>query len=52
MSSWMHLRDDCSHMISGIKPKGFAQPKENSGKSRGDSSNQGRITSHTGKYGF
>jgi hypothetical protein len=52
VSSRMHLRDYCSHMISGIKPKGSAQPKENSGKSRGDSSNQGRIASQTGKYGF
>jgi hypothetical protein len=22
VSSWMHLRDDCSHVISEIKPKG------------------------------
>jgi hypothetical protein len=52
VSSRMHLRDDCSHVISEIKPKGSAQPKENSGKSRGDNSNQGRVASQTGKYGF
>jgi hypothetical protein len=48
----MHLRDDCSHVISEIRPKGSAQPKENSGKSRGDNSNQGRVASQTEKYGF
>jgi hypothetical protein len=52
MYSHMHLRDDCSHVINEIKPKGFAQPKANSGKSRGDSRKQGRVASQTGKYGF
>jgi hypothetical protein len=52
VSSWMHLRDDCSHVISEIRPKGSTQPKANSGKSIGDSSNQGRVASQTGKYGF
>jgi hypothetical protein len=52
MSSRMHLRDDCSHVINEIKPKGSAQPKEDSGKSRGDSNNQGKVASQTGKYGF
>jgi hypothetical protein len=52
VSSWMHLRDDYSHVISEIRPKVSAQPKENSGKSRGHSRNQGRVASHVGKYGF
>jgi hypothetical protein len=52
VSSRMHLRDDCSHVISEVKPKGFARPKANLGKSRGDSNNQGRVASQTGKYGF
>jgi hypothetical protein len=52
MSSRMHLRDDCSHVINEIRPQGFAQPMENSGKSRGDNNNQGRVASQTGKYGF
>jgi hypothetical protein len=52
MSSWIHLRDDCSHVISEIKPKGSAHPKANSGKSRGDSSNQERVASQTRKYVF
>jgi hypothetical protein len=47
MSSRMHLRDDFSHviLISEIKPKGSAQPKENSRKSRGENNNQGRVAS-------
>jgi hypothetical protein len=52
LSSRMHLRDDCSHVISEIRPKGSAQPKANSGKSRGGSNNQGRVASMTEKYGF
>jgi hypothetical protein len=52
VSSWMHLRDDCSHVITEIKPKGLAQPKENSGKSKDDNNNQGNIASWSGKYGF
>jgi hypothetical protein len=45
MSSWMHLRDDFSHVISEIKPKGSTQPKAISRKSRGDNNNQGRVAS-------
>jgi hypothetical protein len=52
MSSWMHLRDDCSHVISDIRPKGSTQPNANSVKSRGDNNNQGRVALQTGKYGF
>jgi hypothetical protein len=52
MSSQMHLRDDCSHVISDIRPKCSAQPKENSGKSKGDSSDQGTVASQTRKYVF
>jgi hypothetical protein len=52
MSSQMHLRDDCSHVINEIRPKGSTQPKANSEKSKGDSNNQGKIASQSGKYGF
>jgi hypothetical protein len=52
VSSRMHLRGYCSHVINEIRPKGSPQPKANSGKSRGDSNNQGRVASQTGKYGF
>jgi hypothetical protein len=50
--SQMHLRDDCYHVISEIKPKGSTQLKAILGKSRGDRSYQGRVASQTGKYGF
>jgi hypothetical protein len=52
VSSRMHLRDNCSHVISEITPKGSVQPKAKLGKSKGDSSNQGKIASQSGKYGF
>jgi hypothetical protein len=48
----MHLRDDFSHVISEIRPKGSTQPKENSEKSKGDNNNKGKIASESGKYGF
>jgi hypothetical protein len=48
----MHLRDDFSHVISEIKPKGSTQPKDNSEKSKGDNNNKGKIASQSGKYGF
>jgi hypothetical protein len=51
ISSRMHLRDDFSHVISEIRPKGSTQPKENSKKSKGDNKNKGKIASHSGKYG-
>jgi hypothetical protein len=52
VSSRMHLRDDCSHVISEIKPQGSRQPKANSRKSKGDSNNKEKISSQSGKYGF
>jgi hypothetical protein len=45
MSFQMHLRDDCSHVINEIRPKGSAHPKENIEKSKGDSNNNGKIAS-------
>jgi hypothetical protein len=48
----MQLRDDFSHVISDIRPKGSMQPKENSRKLKGDNNNQGKIASQSGKYGF
>jgi hypothetical protein len=52
MSSRMNLRDDLSHVISEIRPKGSAQPKANSERSKGDNNNKRRIASQSGKYGF
>jgi hypothetical protein len=49
--SWMHLRDDFSHVINEIRPKGSPRPKENSERSKGDINNKGRIASQSGKYG-
>jgi hypothetical protein len=44
-SSHMKLRDDFSHVIKKIRPKGSTQPKENSESLKGDSSNKGNIAS-------
>jgi hypothetical protein len=52
VSSRMHLRDDRSHVINDIRPNGSTWPKENSERSKGDSSNKGNISSQSGKYGF
>jgi hypothetical protein len=52
VSSHMHLKDDCSHVINEIKPQGYTQPKANSENSKGDSNNKGKIASQSGKYGF
>jgi hypothetical protein len=51
-SSRMHLKDDCSHVISEIQPQGSNQPKATSGKSKGDNSDKRRIASQSDKYGF
>jgi hypothetical protein len=35
VSSRMHLRDDCSHVINEIKPQGSTQPKAIQGIQKG-----------------
>jgi hypothetical protein len=50
--SCIHFRDECSHVMSEVKPQVSTQPKANSGKSKGDSRNKGKISSQSGKYGF
>jgi hypothetical protein len=50
--SRMHLKDDCSHVISEIQPQGSNQPRATSGKSKGDNSDKRKIASQSGKYGF
>jgi hypothetical protein len=52
VSSLMHLRDDCYHVISEINPKGSTHLKEISRKSGGDNINQGKVASQTGNYNF
>jgi hypothetical protein len=49
VSSCMHLRDDCSHVIIEIKHQGSTQTKANLGKSKGDNSDKRRIASQSGK---
>jgi hypothetical protein len=52
VSSHMHLRDDFSHVINEIMPKGSTQPKENLERSKGDRNNKENIASQSDKYGF
>jgi hypothetical protein len=52
VSFHMHWRDDCSHMINEMRPKGSTQLKANSEGLKGDNNNKGKIASQTGKYGF
>jgi hypothetical protein len=52
MSSRMHLKDDCSHVISEIQPQGSNQPQANSSKLKVDNSDKRKIASQSGKYGF
>jgi hypothetical protein len=52
MSSQMYLRDNFSHVINNIRPKGSTQPKANSKSLKGDSNKKGKIASQNGKYGF
>jgi hypothetical protein len=52
VSSQMHLRDSCSHVINDIRPKGSTQPKENSKKLKGHNNSQRKIAFQSGKYGF
>jgi hypothetical protein len=56
VSSHLHLKDDCSHVISAIHPQGshqlkaVAQDKSEMG-SKGGSSEKRKNVSHN-KYGF
>jgi hypothetical protein len=52
VSSHMHLRDDCPHVISEIKLEGSTQSKANSRNSNGDRKNKGKIASQSDKYDF
>jgi hypothetical protein len=52
VSSLIHLRDDFSHVINKIRPKGSTETQENSERSKGDNNNKGKIASESGKYGF
>jgi hypothetical protein len=52
VSSCMHLKDDCSHVINEIQPQGSNQPRATSEKSKGNNSEKRKIASQSGKYGF
>jgi hypothetical protein len=52
VSSYMHLKDVCSHVISEIKPQGSNQPKATFEKFKGDKNDRRKIASQSGKYGF
>jgi hypothetical protein len=52
VSSRMHSRDDCSHVINDIRHKGSTQLKENLERSKGDNNNKGNFASQSGKYGL
>jgi hypothetical protein len=52
VSSGMHMKDDCSHVISEIQPQDSNQPRATSKKSKGDNSDKRKISSQSGKYDF
>ena len=52
VSSHMHWKDDCSHVINKMRLKDSTQRKAGSEGLKDDSINKGKIASQTGKYGF
>jgi hypothetical protein len=52
MSSYLHLKDDYSHVINEIQPQGSNQPRATSEKCKGNNSEKMKIVSQSGKYGF
>ena len=52
VSSRMHLKDDCSHVINNIQPQGSNQPRATSKNSKGNITEKRKIVSQSGKYGF
>jgi hypothetical protein len=51
VSSRLHIKDDCYHVISAVQPKGSNQLKATIENSKGDSSEKRPNASHS-KYGF
>jgi hypothetical protein len=47
----IHLKDDCSHVISAVQPQGSNQPKASTKISKGDNNEKSPNASHS-KYGF
>jgi hypothetical protein len=49
VSSHLHLKDDCSHVINEIQPQGSNQPQATSENSKGNNSVKRKIASQSGK---
>jgi hypothetical protein len=51
VSSRLHIKDDCSHIINAVWPQGSNEPKDATGNSKEDSSEK---TPNFGRsiYGF
>jgi hypothetical protein len=52
VSSCLHLKDDCSHVISEMQPQRSNQPNATQEKSVGDNSEKRKYASQRNKYGF
>jgi hypothetical protein len=48
VSSHMHLKDECSHVINEIQPQGSNQPRATSEKSKGNNNEKRKIASQSG----
>jgi hypothetical protein len=51
VSSRLHLKDDCSHVINAVQPHGSNQPKAATKRSKEENSEKRPNASHN-KYGF
>jgi hypothetical protein len=52
VSSCLHLKYDCSHVINEIQPQGSNQPRATQEKSVGDNSEKRKYALQSNKYGF
>jgi hypothetical protein len=52
VSSRLHIKYDCSHVINAIHPRGSNQARATPEKSRGDNNEKRKYASHNNKYGF
>jgi hypothetical protein len=51
VSSCLHLKDDCCHVISAVQPRGSSQPKAITERSKEDNNEKRPNASHS-KYNF
>jgi hypothetical protein len=52
MSSDLHLKDECSHVIRAIQAQGSNQPRDTQENSNGDNNEKRKYASQRSKYGF